>query len=82
MTPVLLAIALALLATAGYAVLCSASPFAACRRCGGLGFALDTNRRGKATRGKNCRHCRATGLRIRLGRHLFNAYRRTRNAAR
>jgi len=82
MIPALLAIALFLLILAGYAALCAASPFGACRRCNGLGFALKTNRRGKTTRGKDCRRCRATGARIRTGRHLFNLYRRTRDGAR
>jgi ribosomal protein L40E len=82
MTPALATIALILLITVGYAAVCAAQPFAPCRRCGGLGFALKTNRRGKTTRGKSCRRCHATGLRIRIGRHLFNLYRHTRQHSR
>lgn len=46
-----------------YAALCAASPFGRCRRCSGLG---------RVRRGRLCRHCDATGLRIRFGRHLWN----------
>ena len=54
--------------TIGYAVVCTASPFGTCRRCSGLG-------RIGAARGRRsrpCRRCDATGLRIRLGRHLYH----------
>lgn len=36
------------------------------------GFATKTDRKGRAKRGKDCRRCKATGKRIRIGRHLFN----------
>jgi len=54
--------------TLGYAALCSAAPFRTCRRCNG------TSRRGtrRGLRSRPCRRCDATGIRIRLGRHLFN----------
>lgn len=67
------AIALALLATLGYAALCALSPYGACRRCGGFGFKIRQNRRGRIVRGRECRHCRGYGQRIRIGRHLYNA---------
>jgi hypothetical protein len=82
MTPALAAIAAILLLTLGYAAMCAASPFGPCRRCKGMGFKLRTDRKGRQHRGKDCRRCQATGRRIRIGRHLFNAYRRNRNAAR
>ncbi|MFD3943597.1 hypothetical protein [Streptomyces sp. NPDC058579] len=72
MPPALLAIALPLFVTLGYAALCAASPFGQCRKCDGLGFALTTDRKGKPKRGKHCRRCQGHGIRIRLGRHLFN----------
>ena len=50
-----------------YAALCAASPFGPCRRCNGLGRIRLGSRRGRL-----CRHCNATGIRIRLGRHLWN----------
>ena len=54
--------------TIGYAAVCAASPFGTCRRCHGLG-------RIGAARGRRsrpCRRCDATGIRIRLGRHLYH----------
>jgi hypothetical protein len=54
-----------------YAALCAASPFGPCRRCNGLGRIRLGSRRGRL-----CRHCNATGIRIRLGRHLWNQARR------
>ena len=82
MTLIAAAIPLLALFTLGYFAFCLASPFAPCRRCDGIGHHLKTDRRGHTRRGKPCRHCKTTGLRIRFGRHLINAYRRTRNAAR
>ncbi|MFJ3141496.1 hypothetical protein ACIPJM_03405 [Streptomyces halstedii] len=72
MTPALLASALLLLITLCYASLCAASPFGDCRKCRGWGFATKTDRKGRAKRGKDCRRCKATGKRIRIGRHLYN----------
>ncbi|WP_103517781.1 hypothetical protein [Streptomyces sp. SM10] len=72
MTPALLASALLLFITLSYSGLCAVSPFGACRKCRGWGFATKTDRKGRAKRGKDCRRCKATGKRIRIGRHLFN----------
>ncbi|WP_435238523.1 hypothetical protein [Streptomyces sp. YPW6] len=72
MTPALLASALLIFLTLSYASLCAASPFGNCRRCRGWGFAMKTDRKGRAKRGKDCRRCKATGKRIRIGRHLYN----------
>ena len=54
--------------TFGYAAVCAVSPFGTCRRCAGLG-------RIGALRGlhsRACPRCDATGIRIRLGRHLYH----------
>ncbi|NEB36868.1 hypothetical protein [Streptomyces sp. SID14515] len=72
MTPALLASTLLMFITLSYASLCAASPFGNCRRCRGWGFAMKTDRKGRAKRGKDCRRCKATGKRIRIGRHLYN----------
>ncbi|WP_028810399.1 hypothetical protein [Streptomyces flavidovirens] len=72
MTPALLAIALLLFVTLGYASLCAVSPFEACRKCNGFGFAMATDRKGKPKRGKTCRRCKGHGKRIRVGRWLYN----------
>ncbi|MFU0439537.1 hypothetical protein ACLZH7_13980 [Streptomyces sp. BG2AG] len=72
MTPALLASALLLLVTLSYSGLCAVSPFGDCRKCRGWGFATKTDRKGHAKRGKDCRRCKATGKRIRIGRHLYN----------
>ncbi|MFE0577778.1 hypothetical protein [Streptomyces sp. NPDC058874] len=77
MTPALLAIAFLLVVTLGYASLCAASPFGNCRKCNGLGFALTTDRKGKPKRGKTCRRCKGHGIRIRVGRWLYNRAART-----
>ncbi|WP_327269021.1 hypothetical protein OG233_16105 [Streptomyces sp. NBC_01218] len=72
MTPALLASALLLLLTLSYSGLCAVSPFGDCRKCRGWGFATKTDRKGRTKRGKDCRRCKATGKRIRIGRHLYN----------
>ncbi|MFE9304592.1 hypothetical protein [Streptomyces sp. NPDC006856] len=72
MTPALLASALLMFLTLSYVSLCAASPFGNCRKCRGWGFAMKTDRKGRAKRGKDCRRCKATGKRIRIGRHLYN----------
>ena len=82
MTLPALAITLLLIVTLSYSATCAASPFANCRKCHGFGYRTTTDRKGRAKRGKDCRRCRTTGKRLRIGRRLFNAYRRTRNAAR
>jgi hypothetical protein len=77
MSLVLLATAFLLIVTFGYVVTCWLSPFGDCRRCGGMGHALTTDRKGKAKRGRDCRRCHATGKRIRAGRWLYNRAART-----
>ena len=72
MTPFLAASACLVVITLCYASLCAASPFGRCRKCNGLGFALKTDRKGKPKRGKTCRRCKGHGIRIRLGRWLYN----------
>lgn len=72
MTPILLAIALLLFVTFGYASMCAASPVGNCRKCNGFGFAMTTDRKGKPKRGKTCRRCKGHGKRIRVGRWLYN----------
>ncbi|WP_330249166.1 hypothetical protein OHA33_44910 (plasmid) [Streptomyces sp. NBC_00562] len=72
MTPALLASALLLVVTLSYVSLCAASPFGNCRKCRGMGHAIKTDRKGRTKRGKDCRRCKATGKRIRVGRHLYN----------
>jgi hypothetical protein len=72
----LAAIALLLLATLGYIGLCSAQPFGPCRRCKGFGCIVRQTRTGRLRRGKDCRRCRATGLRLRTGRRIYNAWMR------
>jgi hypothetical protein len=69
---VLAAIACLLVVTLCYAALCAGSPFGRCRKCHGFGFATTTDRKGRPKRGKDCRRCKATGYRIRIGRHLYN----------
>lgn len=67
------AIALTLIATLCYAALCAVSPYGVCRRCGGFGFKVRQNRRGRLVRGRECRRCKGYGQRVRIGRHLYNA---------
>ncbi|MFG2194968.1 hypothetical protein [Streptomyces sp. NPDC048639] len=72
MTPISLAIACLLAITLGYGSLCAAAPFGRCRKCNGWGFQMKHDRRGQLKRGKDCRRCKATGRRIRIGRWIFN----------
>lgn len=68
------ALALLILAATGlYTAVCAFSPFRPCRRCGGYGRSVTRHRRPK----RACRRCRGTGLRIRLGRAVFNHFART-----
>nr|WP_206440669.1 hypothetical protein [Streptomyces scabichelini] len=73
----MLTIALLLLVTFGYVSVCAASPFGACRKCRGFGFAMKTDRKGRPKRGKSCRRCKGHGKRIRIGRWLYNRWART-----
>ncbi|MEU9287236.1 hypothetical protein AB0D57_21585 [Streptomyces sp. NPDC048275] len=76
MTPALLAITLMLGVTLCYIAVCAASPFGNCRKCSGWGFRMKTDRKGRMKRGKDCRRCKATGKRIRVGRWLYNRWAR------
>lgn len=80
MSPIVLASACLIAVTLCYVARCAGSPFGDCRKCRGLGFALKTDRRGKPKRGKTCRRCKGHGKRIRVGRHLWNLWTRTRRA--
>jgi hypothetical protein len=62
---------LAPLITLGYAGLCAIWPFTACRRCHGYG-----QFQGLFGGVRPCGHCDGTGLRLRLGRRVWNALRR------
>ncbi len=64
--------------TLGYISLCAGSPFGRCRRCKGFGFMIRKTRMGHLRRGKDCRRCNATGLRLRIGRRMWNAWARAR----
>lgn len=61
-------IAISLFIAVRYAAECYIRPFRPCRACQGKG--RKPNRIGRGTH--DCRHCRATGLRLRLGRHIWN----------
>ncbi|MEV6331463.1 hypothetical protein [Streptomyces sp. NPDC051909] len=67
-----LASLLVLLALAGYALLCMASPFADCRKCRGLGYKVVLDRKDRPKRDKPCRRCKGRGKRLRIGRRLHN----------
>ncbi|MFC5831657.1 hypothetical protein [Nonomuraea insulae] len=51
-----------------YAIICWIRPFDTCRKCQGKRHL--PNRIGRGTH--DCRRCHATGLRLRIGRHLWN----------
>lgn len=68
----LTAMTLALGAVLGYAALCWIKPFGNCRKCRGMGYRTKTDRHGRPKRGKPCRRCRTTGLRLRAGRRIHN----------
>ena len=57
--------------TLRYLLLCWIKPFRTCRKCHGRGRLATPL--GRLTR--QCRRCRGTGLRLRLGRHAINHYR-------
>jgi hypothetical protein len=68
----------ALVITLGYLATCVVWPFKACRRCEGTG-----KLRSPIVRAiRLCPRCNATGLRLRIGRKAFNAYRRLHRARR
>jgi hypothetical protein len=68
--------------TLGYALLCTASPFGTCRRCHGQPparrRALTPARilGGGSPYRRVCRRCHGSGIRLRLGRRLYNHLRR------
>ncbi|WP_405524610.1 hypothetical protein OG426_16135 [Streptomyces canus] len=57
-----------------YAALCWAKPFAPCRKCHGIG---QIERFGKP---RMCPRCHGKQLRLRVGRRMHNAWRRTHQA--
>jgi hypothetical protein len=66
-----LALILTPFVTTGYIALCAIWPFKACRTCHGTGHIL-----GPFGGIRLCRRCHATGLRLRLGRRIWNAFTR------
>lgn len=71
--------------TLGYIARCWLRPFTVCDRCRGTGTAPTTTMdrlRGRSPRPRalharpDCRRCRGTGLRLRIGRRLYNHFRR------
>ncbi|MFI6743703.1 hypothetical protein ACIBI9_63475 [Nonomuraea sp. NPDC050451] len=67
MHPALLVAITTIISTLCYASRCYLSPFGRCRKCEGKGRI--PHRRGGT---RYCRRCDATGLRLRMGRHLWN----------
>jgi hypothetical protein len=59
-------IAALLAVTLGYAMACWVTPFARCRWCS----------RDDRKKARHCRWCRGTGLRLRIGRRVWNLWRR------
>ena len=56
-----------------YAAACAVSPFGRCWHCRGFGFKIRQSRfTGRLRRGRDCHWCHGTGLRLRLGRRLYN----------
>lgn len=69
---------LGLVVTLGYSSTCVIWPFKSCRHCHGTG-----RLRSPVVRAvRLCPTCEATGLRIRVGRHLWNQARRIHRANR
>jgi hypothetical protein len=58
---------LAIVAVGAYLVACAAWPFSRCRWCDGRGFHLSPTGRHM----RDCRHCKGTGRRVRIGRRLY-----------
>lgn len=76
-TMIAIGLLVVLVAALGYAAACAADPFGRCRRCHGNAKSLSPGGRVK----RWCRHCDGTGLRLRLGRRLYNYLRRLRRDA-
>lgn len=74
-----------LIVALGYGAACWLRPFTHCYHCKGTGRVRATShrtRRSGAARGQpECRPCRATGLRLRLGRRAYNHATRVRREA-
>ena len=66
------AIPLVIVAALCYAALCASSPLGSCHKCGGFGFKVAQNRRGRIVRGRVCRRCHGFGQRVRFGRRIYN----------
>ena len=89
--PAILFAAFLLILTLRYAAPCWLKPFTHCHRCQGTGHSprrlSDRIRYGKTPRSRaarglpDCPHCRATGLRLRLGRRVYNHASRLRRQA-
>jgi hypothetical protein len=80
---IVLLILFVLILTVGYAARCWLKPFTTCNRCNGTktvkGSILDQLIRGQAER--PCPRCNGTGLRLRIGRLVYNHLTRVRRAA-
>jgi hypothetical protein len=80
MPPAVAAAITAAVLCAMYAARCYATPYARCAKCHGCGHVERRSGRGH----RPCRRCKATGLRLRIGRRIANyliARRRTYSAA-
>lgn len=62
--------ALATVLILGYSLLCWMRPFGRCSRCKGAGIHQTLITR----RYRPCRMCQASGLRLRIGRRLYNYF--------
>lgn len=71
-TPLAVLLLLLLIVTLGYIGTCVIWPFKACWRCHGTGRLHSPLLLGAY---RLCPHCDATGLRLRIGRRVWNAYR-------
>jgi hypothetical protein len=89
--PTILFVGFVLFITFCYTAVCWTMPFTHCDRCKGVGTSprrlSDRLRYGpagkpRAARGwPTCPRCRGTGLRLRIGRRVYNRLSRTRRAA-
>ncbi|WP_229327228.1 hypothetical protein [Streptomyces sp. UNOC14_S4] len=75
-----------ILVALSYGALCTVSPVGACRKCKGWGAKIHRSRTGRLRRGRTCRRCDGHGVRLRVGRRLYNAaarlYRENRESTR
>jgi hypothetical protein len=89
--PVVLFILFVLIVALGYGLACWVKPFTHCHRCEGTGDSprrwTDRIRYGQRSKQRaarsrpTCPHCRGTGLRLRIGRRLYNHLSRIRRDA-